>query len=56
MYEANRVSLHKDTTMSFTFQTLCKEDYREYCLNGGEVYVVSMKGDEEAVACMCMSF
>ena len=56
MYEANRVLVHKDTTMSFTFQTLCKEDYQEYCLNGGECYFVSMKDEEEAVACMCISF
>ena len=53
-YEANRVLVHNDTTMSFRFQTLCKEDYHEYCLNGGECYVVSMK--EEVVACMCTSF
>ena len=56
MYEANRVLVHNDTTTSFTFQTLCKEDYHEYCLNGGECYVVSMKDEEEAVACMCTSF
>ena len=55
MYEANRVLVHDDTTMSFTFQTLCKEDYHEYCLNG-ECYVVLMKDEEEAVACMCTSF
>ena len=56
MYEANRVLVHIDTTTSFTFQTLCKEDYHEYCLNGGECYVISMKDEEEAVACMCTSF
>ena len=56
MYEANRVLVHNDTTTSFTFQTLCKEDYHEYCLNGGECYVVSTKDEEEAVACMCTSF
>ena len=55
-YEANRVLVHNDTTMSFTFQTLCKEDYHEYCLNGGKCYVVSMKDEEEVVACMCTSF
>ena len=42
MYEANCLLVHNDTTMSFTFQTLCKEDYHEYCLNGGENYVVSL--------------
>ena len=56
MYEAIPALVHNDTTMSFTFQTLCKEDYHEYCLNGGECYVVSMKDEEEAVACMCTSF
>ena len=56
MYEANRVLVHIDTTMSFTFQTLCKKDYHENCLNGGECYVLSMKDEEEAVACMCTSF
>ena len=55
-YEANRVLVHNETTMSFTFQTLRKEDYHEYCLNGGESYVVSMKDEEEVVACMCTSF
>ena len=55
MYEANRVLVHNDTTTSFTFQTLCKEDYHEYCLNGGEYYVVSMKDEGEAVACICTS-
>ena len=55
-YEANRVLVHNDTTMSFTFQTLCKEDYHEYCLNGGERYIVSMKDEEEVVACICTSF
>ena len=55
-YEANRVLVHNDTTMSFTFQTLCKEDYHDYCLNGGECYAVSMKDEEEVVACMCTSF
>ena len=55
MYEANRVLVHNDTTMFFTFQKLCKEDYHEYCLNGGECYVVSMKDEEAAVACMCTS-
>ena len=55
MYEANRVLVHNDTTMSLTFQMLCKEDYHEYCLNG-ECHVASMKDEEEAVACMCTSF
>ena len=56
LYEANRVLVHNDTTTSFTFQTLCKEDFHEYCLNGRECYVVSMKDEEEAVGCMCTSF
>ena len=56
MYEAKRVLVHNDTTMPFTFQTLCTEDYHEYCLNGGEFYVVSMKDEGEAVACMGTSF
>ena len=34
MYEENRVLVHNDTTMTSTFQTLCREDYHEYCLNG----------------------
>ena len=49
-------TVHNATTMSFTFQTLCKENYHEFCLNGGECYVVSMKDEEEAVACMCTYF
>ena len=53
MYEANRVLVHKDTTMSSTLQTICKEDHHEFCLNGGECYVVSKKDEEEAVTCMC---
>ena len=56
MYKANCVLVRNDTIMSFTFQTLCKEDYHEYCLNGVECYVVSMEDEEEAVACMCTSF
>ena len=56
MCEANRVLVHNDTTMYFTFQTLSKKDYHEYCLNGGACYVVSMKDEEEAVACMSTSF
>ena len=56
MYEANGVLVHNDTKISFTFQTLCKEDYHENCLNGGECYVVSMKDEEEALTCMCTSF
>ena len=56
MYEANRVLVHNDTTMSFTFQMLCKEDYHEYCLNGRKCYIVSMKNEEEAVTCVCKSF
>ena len=54
-YEAERVLVHNDITMSFTFRTLCKEDYDEYCLKGGECYVVSMKVKKEAVACMSTS-
>ena len=29
LYEANSVLVHNDTSASFTFQTLCKEDYHE---------------------------
>ena len=36
MYKANCVLVHNDALMSFTFQTLCKEDYHENCLIGGE--------------------
>ena len=53
MYEMNRVLVHNDTTMSSTFQTFCKEDYHEFCLSGGNCFVVSMKDEEESVACMC---
>ena len=56
MYEANRVLVHNDSTMSFTFQTLCTENYHEYCLKGGDCYVVSMKDEEGALACMCSFF
>ena len=56
MYEANRVLVHNDTTTSFTFQALCKEDHHEYCLNGGERYVASMKDEEEALTCKSTSF
>ena len=56
MCEPNRVLVHNDTTMSFTLQTLCKEDYREYRLNAGECYVVTTKDEEEAVVCMLTPF
>ena len=56
MYEGNCVLVHNDTTMSFAFQLLCKEHYLESCLDGGECYVVSIKDEQEAVACMCTSF
>ena len=52
MYEANRVLVHNDSTMSSTFQTLCTENYHEYCLKGRDCYVVSMKDEEGALACI----
>ena len=56
MYEVNRVLVHNDTIMSSTLQTLCKQDYHEYCRNGRECYVTSMKDEEDAAACTCTSF
>ena len=56
LYKANRVLVHNDTTISFTFPTLCKQYYHEFCLIEGECYVVPMKDEEEAAACMCTSF
>ena len=56
MYEKNSVLVHNDTTMSFTFQSLCKEYCHEFCLNEGKCYVVSTKDEKEAAVFMCTSF